>query len=244
MLEQMNLEVYRRLHRPAGDAGHLLDLGCGAGATARAIARCAPQSLVTGVTLVPAQRTQARELTRADGLEQRVRFVHADYRSLPWTDGSFDAAYAIESSCYALGADKADFLTEAARVIRPGGRLVVADGFLKHHRPMNPVLRRCYETMCRFWRVDECAEIGPFVERARACGFEDIRVEDISWRIAPSVLSIPLVVARFVWDEVLTKRSLLTRKRWENALAPLLGILVGAARATFGYYLVTATRKG
>jgi hypothetical protein len=60
--------------------------------------------------------------------------------------------------------------------------------------------------------------------------------------LAPSVLSIPLVVTRFVWNEVLTKRSLLTRRRWENALAPLLGIVVGSARATFGYYLVTATR--
>jgi cyclopropane fatty-acyl-phospholipid synthase-like methyltransferase len=243
MLEQMNVEVYRRLERPFGDAGRLLDLGCGAGATARAVARRAPRTSVTGVTLVPWQREQAEALARAHGLQDRVRIVEADFRALPWPDGSFDAAYAIESACHSPAADKHEFLAEAARIVKPGGRLVVADGFLKHDGPMNPILRLCYETMCRFWRVDTCAQIGPFVERARACGFEEVRVEDISWRIAPTVLSVPLVVARFVWNEVVARRSVLTRRRWENALAPLFGLVVGLARGTFGYYIVTARRR-
>jgi SAM-dependent methyltransferase len=152
-----------------------------------------------------------------------VSFVHADYRRLPWPAESFDGAYAIESACYAQGADKADFLAEAARVLKPGGRLVVADGFLKHGGAMNPLLQRCYDTMCRWWRVDTCAESGPFVAQAERLGFEDVRVEDISWQIAPSVMSVPLVTARFLWSEIVTKRGHLTRRRWENALAPLLG---------------------
>jgi cyclopropane fatty-acyl-phospholipid synthase-like methyltransferase len=242
MLEQMNLEVYRRLERPVGDTGRLLDLGCGAGATARAIARTAPAASVTGVTLVPWQRQQAQILTQAAGLQDRVHVVEADYRALPWPDGAFDGAYAIESACHAGGADKRDFLAEAARVVKPGGRLVVADGFLKHDRPMNPILQRCYESMCRFWRVDECAQIAPFVEQARACGFEDVRVEEISWHIAPTVLSVPVAVVRLIGNEVVARRSLLTRRRWENVLAPLLGLVVGLARRTFGYYIVTARR--
>jgi MPBQ/MSBQ methyltransferase len=243
MLEQMNREVQVRLERPTPDTGHLLDLGCGVGATARTIARLAPAALVTGVTVVPWQVAEARRLTASAGLGGRVRFVEADYRSLPWPDESFDAAYAIESSCHASGADKADFLAEAARVLKPVGRLVVADAFLRHGRPLNPLLRRSYETMCRWWRLEACGEIGPFRRRAESLGFEDVRVEDISWRIAPSVLFIPLVVARFLWHELVVRRSRLTRRRWENALAPVLGMVVGAARSAFGYYLVSARKR-
>jgi MPBQ/MSBQ methyltransferase len=243
MLEQMNREVFQRLERPSLEPGHLLDLGCGTGATARAIARCVPQASLTGVTLVPWQREQADRLTQAAGLAERVRILQADYRALPFPAASVDGAYAIESACYAHGADKADFLAEAARVLKPGARLVVADGFRKHGRRMNPLLQNAYETMCRWWRVDACAEIGPFVRQAERLGFEDIRVEDVSWRIAPSVMFVPAVTAGFLWREIVDKRTRLTRRRWENALAPLLGMAVGLARAAFGYYLVSARRS-
>ncbi len=46
-------------------------------------------------------------------------------------------AYAIESSCHAPGADKDAFIREASRLLGPGARLVVADGFLKNaQRPV------------------------------------------------------------------------------------------------------------
>jgi MPBQ/MSBQ methyltransferase len=243
MLDQMNLEVYRRLELDETSAHHVLDMGCGVGATARSIARAAPRCAVTGVTVVPWQVDQATRLTRAAGMQERLRFVQADYRAVPWPDGSFDAAYAIESSCYASGPAKADFLREAARVLKPGARLVVADGFRKHAGRMNPLLRACYETMCRWWRVDMTAEITAFREEAERQGFEDVRVEDISWRIAPSVMFIPLVTARFLWRELVSHRSRMTPRRWENALAPLLGLVVGSARSAFGYYLVSARRR-
>jgi cyclopropane fatty-acyl-phospholipid synthase-like methyltransferase len=238
MLEQMNAEVWRRLG--LAGAARVVDLGCGLGATARAISRRAPGATVTGVTLVPWQAAQARLLTRAAGLEARVRFLQADYRDLPCPDASFDGAYAIESACHAGGAGKGDFLREAARVLRPGGRLVVADAFLKHGPPRQALLRRCYDTVRRFWCVDAFGEIEAFRAEAERAGFEDVRVEDVSWRVAPSVLFVPAVVARFLWRELVVKRSRLTPRRWGNALAPLLGMGLGAARSAFGYYLVTA----
>ena len=57
--------------------------------------------------------------------------------SEPWRlcpSASYDGVYALESSCHAHGADKGALLAEAYRLLRPGGRLVVADGFLSTGR--------------------------------------------------------------------------------------------------------------
>ena len=242
MLEQMNAEVLGRLALDPGRPSRVLDLGCGVGATARSAARRFPSMSVTGLTLVPWQVDQARRLTEDAGLAGRVSFIHADYRALPCPDGSLDGAYAIESACHAAGPAKSDFLREAARVLRPGGRLVVADAFLKHGRPLHPLLRPCYEAVCRYWCVDGFAELAAFREEATRLGFRDLRVDDVSWRVAPSVAFVPPVAAGFLWNELVVRRTRLTRRRWGTALAPLLGMVLGAARSTLGYYLVTATR--
>jgi SAM-dependent methyltransferase len=185
---------------------------------------------------------QARRLAGAAGLEQRVRFIHGDYRMLPCADASFDGAYAIESACHATGAAKGDFLREAARVLRPGGRLVVADGFRKRAGALHPLLHTCYQAVCRHWCLDEFAEIAAFRREAQQAGFSQVEVEEISWHVAPSMLFVPLVAAGFLWREWACRRSRLTPPRWGNALASLLVAVLGAARADFGYYLITARR--
>lgn len=235
MLEQTNQEVLKRLHLDH-QARRVLDLGCGLGATARFSAARRPDVRVTGLTLIPWQVQQARRL--AAGMP--IDFLEGDYCETPCASNRFDGAYAVESSCHAPVAGKAKFVAEAYRVLKPGGRFVVVDGFRKKATPMSAWMTRLYDKVCRCWVIEDMPLLADFVGWMRAAGFEDIQVEDASWRVGPSVAHVPWVSLRFLlaqdWRE-------LSEQRWNNVLAPLMMLLLGAARHRFGYYFLTAVKR-
>jgi SAM-dependent methyltransferase len=103
------------------DGGELLDVPCGFGRHAVPLARAGYR--VTGVDRSEPLLAEAR---RRAGGERRPKLVRADYRELPFRDGSFDAALNLFSSLGYLG-DEEDTraLAEIRRVLRPGARLVV-----------------------------------------------------------------------------------------------------------------------
>jgi cyclopropane fatty-acyl-phospholipid synthase-like methyltransferase len=105
----------------------VLDAGCGIGGSALWIAKNVGAT-VTGVTLSKRQLEEAKELAIKNNLEERVDFHIGDYLHADFADNSFDIVWAIESVCHAER--KIEFLREAYRLLRKGGRLVVADGFL------------------------------------------------------------------------------------------------------------------
>lgn len=109
-----------------GDADRrVLDLGCGVGAAALYLARRLPVD-VTGVSISPEQVRLAERFANGAGpLRGSVRFATADFTDLPPELTGFDVAYAIESFVHADPAS--GFLREAARALRPGGRLLVVD---------------------------------------------------------------------------------------------------------------------
>ena len=243
MLAEMTRQVFRRLGLRPESRERVLDMGCGLGASVRLAAGLFPELRVDGLTLVEQQVEQAGRLARDAGIgDGRIRFLQGDYTATGFPDGAYDAAYAIESACHSGGFDKQDFVREAARVLAPGGRLVVADGFVKGTRAMNPLLRWCYRQVCANWAVETFAEIDLFTGCLRDHGFELLEVEDASWRIAPSVGHIPWVTTRFLWSELRKTRLRMNRVRWGHILACVLAPVVGMARTRYGYYLITARR--
>jgi MPBQ/MSBQ methyltransferase len=232
MLEQANAEVAGRLNLDEKPR-RIVDLGCGLGATARFLNRHYPQVRVTGVTIVPWQVDEARRLSSA-----AIEFLEEDYTATSFASATFDGAYALESSCHAPGADKAALIREAYRILKPGARLVVVDGFRKLDTPMCGLVRRAYETICRCW-VMEAAHLASFLRCLEESGFDDIQVEDASWRAAPSVAHVPWVSLRFLLREA---RRGLTEPRKNNLLAPIIMTLLGMTRRRFGYYYISARK--
>lgn len=100
----------------------VLDLGCGAGHTAVALAERARE--VVAIDVTPAMLAETRRLAASRGLSN-VRCERGDACALPFESGSFDVVSSrLSAHHYARPAVAA---AEAARVLRPGGSLLLVD---------------------------------------------------------------------------------------------------------------------
>lgn len=103
----------------------VLDLGCGTGQLTRRLREHFPDANVVGADLSDGMLERANERAESDGEPSSLRgFVRADAQHLPLANESFDVVTCTES--FHWYADQAAAVAELARLIRPGGRLVIA----------------------------------------------------------------------------------------------------------------------
>ena len=112
----------------------LLDLGCGRGAALLQAAQVLPHGTAVGVDLWKTVDQSGNDpaVTRrnaaAEGVADRVELRTADMRNLPFMDSGFDivvSSLAIHN--ISAAPERAKAIAEAARVLKPGGRLLIAD---------------------------------------------------------------------------------------------------------------------
>ncbi len=239
MLEQMNLEVATRLHLHPKDKTFLIDLGCGAGAIARTVAKYYSNASIKGVTNVPSQVRIATRLNAMENLQNQIEILGGDYTALPFEDGAADGVWAVESACYAEGPTKENLAREMARVLKIGGRFAVADCFIKKpEKKLNFLIEKCYSTVCESWALTEMPILDIFVATLERQGFRDIVVEDISWRVVPSLAHAPFAVLSFVFKKLLAGEPL-KRQSINNLKASLLALALGLNRTKFSYCLIS-----
>jgi SAM-dependent methyltransferase len=162
-----------------GDVAGLdvVELGCGTAYISAWLARRGARPV--GVDPTPAQLATARRLQEETGVV--FRLVEAPGESVPLADASFDLA--ISEFGASLWADPYRWLPEAARLLRPGGRLIfltnsnLAQLCFPEVGKITTTLQRPFFGMYRTtWPDEDCVEFhlphGKWIELLRANGFE------------------------------------------------------------------------
>jgi SAM-dependent methyltransferase len=150
----------------------VVDLGSGAGMDAFLAARqVGPTGRVIGVDMTDAMLEKARENARKVGLEDRVEFRKGNIEALPIEDESVDA---IISNCVInLSPEKDRVYSEAYRVLRPGGRIMISDVVLERALP-DAVLDSIDAYIgC----VGGASLRGEYLETIAKAGFREVRIE-------------------------------------------------------------------
>jgi len=122
--ERLEQAIVRTQHFISAQLGlergmRVLDAGCGVGGPMIGIARFSGAS-ITGINVNAYQVERGRLHVEEARLGTLCSFVEGDFTCMPFEDGTFDAAYAIESSCHA--ADRRDVFSEVYRVLAAGAR--------------------------------------------------------------------------------------------------------------------------
>lgn len=153
---------------------YVLDAGCGIGGSSIFMAKKLGCK-VTGISLSKQQVDKANILAKREGVGSKVRFEIMNYSSTSFSDNSFDVVWGCESICYAES--KNDFICEAYRLLKPGGRIVIADGFVSDFdNNQHPVIRKWLDG----WQVNFLETPERFEQFMMDVGFVDICYRDIS----------------------------------------------------------------
>lgn len=205
----------------------VLDIGCGLGKPAFQLVATRDVH-VTGIAISDAEIAQAAERAVEAGRSDVTAFRNADVMALPFVDDSFDGAWAIESMLHVPDRDRA--LAETARVLRPGGRLVIADAV--ERPPVGPEGRKVLDEICAAYHVNSFATAAEYSELLTANGFIDVEIRDIS----DNVVRTGTIMA----DAVQARRDELARINGPEPVDQYIDLMRRAAVSPDNGYLVIA----
>jgi len=236
MLNQMNSQVIKRLNIGA-QKNRLVDLGCGMGGTMRYALKQYKNLIAYGVTLSDFQVKQGNELLQGkNGI-----ILKENYNTTSFQSNSFNSAVAIESFCHS--GHNENSLKEAYRILKPEGKLVIADAFLKKDKTeLCKGANYSYKRLCDHWSLEKL-ETPTFIrQKLQELGFTNIKIEDVSFRVAPSVFHVPFAITGFILKKLFSFSSL-KRESLHNLKGSFFALLAGLHMKSFGYYIISATKQ-
>jgi cyclopropane fatty-acyl-phospholipid synthase-like methyltransferase len=173
----------------------VLDAGCGVGGSSLWLARqCGAR--VVGITPVASQVQRARRFAQRRGLAGQVSFEQADYADTHFPASIFDVVWALESVCHAPS--KLDFYREVVRVLRPGGRLVMAE-YIRRARPLKDAGERLLHEWLDGWAIPDLDTREEHLGHVANAGLAGVRLDDVTPHVDPSLRRLYLMSSRLMW---------------------------------------------
>ncbi|EMA15980.1 SAM-dependent methyltransferase [Haloarcula amylolytica] len=220
-----------------GPKDDVLCAGCGVGGPATWLAKERGAS-VTGINISEPQLELARELAQELGVSENTAFQYGDFTEMEAIpDDEFDVIWGLEAICHAD--DKRKFLQQAKRVLRDGGRIVVADGYA--HKPTYEGKEKKWMDKWLYgWKCPHLATVDEFSTYLSDLGFTDVTQEDVTENIVPS---LEVMFRYSLFAIPIGKILSVFGKRSETELENIVGCYYqyrSIKKDLWGYYIISA----
>ncbi len=235
-LLQQPLHIQKKVRET--NAMRILELGSGQGFNSIFLAEQNPHAEVIGVDLTPSNIAQSKRQAKYKEVEN-VRFKECNFEQLHFADNSFDLVFAIESLSHSQHIEHA--LSEAQRVLKPGGQLIVFDGFLQ--QPIEVItdenLKKAAQLFTIGFAMHDFRPIKSWLEVAEKAGFQLLHQEDLSVETLPNLINFQKG-SKKIFDyprlsKIILGLRLLPIPLLKHAISGVLGPYIMQSK-TVGYY--------
>lgn len=187
-------------------ARSILELGCGKGFNVAHLARVNEEARIVGVDLTPKHIHIASEkYAKVSNLEFQI----GDFQSLQFGNEEFDLVFEVEALCHAENPQLA--FGEVFRVLKPGGRFVIFDGFRAADlTAFSQDLQRAVQLVELTMAVKQFPPLHHWLGLAKDVGFKTIATDDLSDAIMPNLERFQVLARGFYKYPRLAKQLIRT----------------------------------
>ncbi len=169
------------------------------------------------MNITPWQVQRANREALALGLQSKITFLEADYCRTGLPDASFDALVGIESVVHAQ--DKLSFADEAFRLLKPGGKLIIAE-YLLRAEPLSTVQQKLLQIWLDGWAMPSLLSDNAYNDLLSRAGFSNTQILDWTDQVMPSFFRLKRI-AKFLTPIALTllRFKLINGGQYQNLMA-------------------------
>jgi SAM-dependent methyltransferase len=175
-----------------------VDLCCCNGAGMRFLVRSRNVASMVGIDATEAVVNRGRRLTHEEGLDDRIRFIHADACQSGLPSASADFVWSEDAWCYVP--DKPKLITEAARIVRPGGIIAFTD-WVEGPTELSDSEAQRFLGMMTFANIED---IAGYVELLSTSGCEVCVAEDTGRFASHFELYLNMIEMQLTYDVLRT----------------------------------------